>query len=244
MRIALIADIHGNCVALDAVLAELEAARVDELICLGDVAALGPQPREVIARLRERQCPVVMGNTDAWLLAPTPGDAVDANNRPLTRWSIAQLSDIDRAYIRAFVPVVARPLDDRRTLLCAHGSPRSYDDAITATTPAPALDAMIDGYDAAIMAGGHTHIQMLRRHQDMQIVNPGSVGLPGVGATSPPNQHVQWAEYAVIDVDGGGNLTIALHRTPLDVERMIATARASGMPDVAWWASKWEQPSG
>ncbi len=243
MRIALIADIHGNCIALDTVLAQLEKARVDELICLGDVAALGPQPREVIARLREMHCPVVIGNTDTWLLASTPGDAVDANNRPLTQWGIAQLSDADRAYLRGFAPFVARPLDDRRTLLCVHGSPRSYDDAITATTPTSDLDGMIDGYDAAIMAGGHTHIQMLRRHRDMQIVNPGSVGLPGVGATSPPNQHVRWAEYAVIDVDGE-HLMIALHRTPLDVERMIATARASGMPNVAWWASKWEQPSG
>ena len=44
MRLGLIADIHGNLVALDAVLAALTAARVDEVVCLGDVAALGPQP--------------------------------------------------------------------------------------------------------------------------------------------------------------------------------------------------------
>lgn len=59
MRIALIADLHGNLAALDAVLADLQAAHVDQAVCLGDVAAIGPQPREVTARMREYGCPVV-----------------------------------------------------------------------------------------------------------------------------------------------------------------------------------------
>jgi predicted phosphodiesterase len=67
MRIALLADIHGNLSALEAVLAALQAEAVDQLICLGDVAAVGPQPHEVIGRLRDVGCPAVKGNTDAWL---------------------------------------------------------------------------------------------------------------------------------------------------------------------------------
>lgn len=65
MRIGLIADIHGNLLALEAVLSALGRDGVDDLICLGDVASLGPQPAEVIARLRALGCPVLMGNTDA-----------------------------------------------------------------------------------------------------------------------------------------------------------------------------------
>ena len=71
MRIGLIADIHGNLIALETVLAELAREPLDQMVCLGDVAALGPQPGEALARLRALGCPVVMGNTDAWLLAPS-----------------------------------------------------------------------------------------------------------------------------------------------------------------------------
>jgi len=63
MRIAIIADIHGNLTALEAVLADLEDTGADRVVCLGDVAATGPQPHETVARLRALGCPVVMGNT-------------------------------------------------------------------------------------------------------------------------------------------------------------------------------------
>ncbi len=110
MRIGLISDIHGNLFALEAVLAELDREKLDDLICLGDVAALGPEPGAVLARLRALRCPVVMGNTDAWLLSP-PTTVADEIDRVLTPWCIAQFSDADLAYIRAFPPTIERPLD-------------------------------------------------------------------------------------------------------------------------------------
>ena len=239
MRVGLIADIHGNYIALDAVLAELSRLNVEELICLGDVAALGPQPAEEIARLRALDCPVVMGNTDAWLLS-APSISADAIDRAITQWCVAQLSADDRAYVAAFPPIMERPLGRGRDLLCFHGSPRSFDQTIIATTPDDDLDVMLDGYDAAIMAGGHTHIPMLRRHRDRRIVNPGSVGLPGVGSVRPYNRDVHWAEWAVLDVDDD-QTRITFHRTSLDVETMIEMAYKSGMPEPAWWASLWRR---
>jgi predicted phosphodiesterase len=68
-RVALLADIHGNAVALEAVLRELERQRIDQVIRLGDVFATGPQPQAVLASMRRLGCPVVMGNADAWCLA-------------------------------------------------------------------------------------------------------------------------------------------------------------------------------
>jgi predicted phosphodiesterase len=240
MRIGLIADIHGNLVALDAVLAALARTAVDELICLGDVAALGPQPRAVIARLRVLRCPVVMGNTDAWLLDPALAEGSSAPVLAITAWCAAQLSAADLAYVHTFAPTLARTLPGGTELLCFHGSPRSFDDAITATTPADRLDAMLDGADAALMVGGHTHIQMMRRHNDARIINTGSVGLPGIGAVTPYNRDVHWAEYAVLDADGD-HTAITLHRTPLDVAEMVRVAHASDMPECAWWSSLWRQ---
>src|SRR5256885_16431004 len=71
MRLGLISDIHGNLLALDAVLDELNESGMDRLVCLGDVAA-GPEPRATIERLREVGGPVVRGNWDTWVLEGVP----------------------------------------------------------------------------------------------------------------------------------------------------------------------------
>jgi putative phosphoesterase len=240
MRIGLISDIHGNLFALDAVLAELDRESLDDLICLGDVAALGPEPGAVLARLQALGCPVVMGNMDEWLLSLPDLDTADELDQALIRWHTAQLTDAERAYIRAFPATIERSLGAGRTLLCFHGSPRSYHDVILPTTPDDSLEGMLGDTRAAILAGGHTHLQMLRRHGDAHLINVGSAGLPGVGAAAQRNRHVRWAEYAVIEVDGD-RLDISLRRTPLDIDQLLAKARASGMPAVDWWATLWEQ---
>ena len=103
MRVALISDIHGNLTALEAVLAELADEPVDQIVCLGDVAIFGPQPREALARVRELACPVVMGNTDAWALSPTPHPVRDEETRffnAVELWGAAELTDADRVVIR------------------------------------------------------------------------------------------------------------------------------------------------
>ncbi len=189
IRIGLIADIHGNLVALETVLRELEQEHIDDIICLGDVGSLGPQPHEVIERLRNLSCPVILGNTDVWLLAPPPVKESDPQNARILReinvWCAQQLAESDQAYLQTFSPTLQRVLDERRTLMCYHGSPRSFDDVIAATTPAEQVKEMLAGFSATIMVGGHTHIQMLRRYENSHIVNVGSVGLPGVNAGSP-----------------------------------------------------------
>lgn len=88
------------------------------------------------------------------------------------------------------------------------------------------------------MAGRHTHIQMMRRHEGVRVINTGSIGLPGIGAVTPYNRDVRWAEYAVLDADGEYT-AITFHRTPLDVAAMIRVAHASEMPESDWRASLW-----
>jgi predicted phosphodiesterase len=248
MRVELIADIHGNLVALETVLAELEREPVDRLLCLGDVAALGPQPAEVVARLREVSCPSVLGNTDAWLLDGPPAGLTGTSGvamSEISRWCANELSAADREYLRACPLIVEHGLGDGRKLLCFHGSPRSFDEVVSATTPEDALSRMLRGHRASVFAGGHTHVQLFRRHGDAHLLNPGSVGLPGVGPGTPDlpvNRGVRWAEYAVLEVGGGadgGRLSVDLRRVPVDVERTLEAARASGMPHLDWWIGKW-----
>jgi hypothetical protein len=108
--VALIADIHGNLAALEAVLDTLAHEGPDQIVCLGDVAATGPQPHEVLDRLRRLGCPVVMGNADAELLDPDraePEAEEDARNiLDISRWGASQLDAADRAFIASFRPTV------------------------------------------------------------------------------------------------------------------------------------------
>lgn len=243
MRIALLADIHGNLVALETVLQDLAKEAIDQVICLGDVSALGPQPHEVLVRLRVLQCPVILGNTDAWLLASRGARTSDSETlRTITTWCTAQLSPEDLSYLRTFSPTLTFPLDKERNLLCYHGSPRSFDDVIASTTPDMGVKEMFDGKLATVMVGGHTHIQMLRRYEDVFLVNVGSVGLPGVNAGDPAlpdNRHVHWAEYGLLSVESG-RLSIDLRRIPLEMTAVLQAGIRSGMPHLEWWMQTWQ----
>jgi len=247
MRVALIADIHGNLPALEAVLAEIAAETVDRIVCLGDLASFGPQPREVIARLRALGCPVVMGNADADVLDPPALDGMEGVRKlfgEMDQWTHDLLSEVEIAYLREFQPTVEVELGGGETLLCYHGSPRSFDDRIVPEMPRETLEEWMDGHTAAIFAGGHTHLQMVARHHKALVINPGSVGLPY--DTTPPADMVRnpaWAEYAVVEV-AGSRVRIDLRRTPFDVAAMLAAGRANGMPHFEWWATDWDVDGG
>jgi putative phosphoesterase len=240
MRVALISDIHGNLVALEAVVADLAKVGPDAVICLGDVAVTGPQPRLVIARLRELGWPVVMGNTDAWLLDPRPWPTSDEEVRRLLEvelWSASVMQAADLDFVRTFQRTVEISLAGEQNLLCYHGSPRSNTDIIGPTTQEDDLFEMLSGQWASLMAGGHIHQQMLRRFKDTVLVNPGSVGLPYEnhdGQTRNP----PWAEYALVSSDSD-NLQVEFRRVPVDLAALSAAVYASGMPDPEWWLRDW-----
>jgi len=243
-KVAILADIHGNLPALDAVLAEIAAEGIERIVCLGDVATLGPQPHEVIARLRALGCPIVLGNTDAALLALQRDEGTlggDLSNEDFDQWCAAQLTNEDFAYLRTFQPTISLPLGDSGTLLCYHGSPRSYDERITAETTDEALHEMLAETPAHLYAGGHTHQQMLRRHRDVLVLNPGTVGfakdaIPPAAPVSNPS----WAEYAVVASDGG-RLDVSLRRVPFDLDALFAALDASGIPRVQWRKGDWRR---
>jgi predicted phosphodiesterase len=242
MRIALISDIHGNLVSLEAALADVDRESVDQIVCLGDVASLGPQPCEVVARLRALGCACIMGNHDADLVHPDWDPESDRWTTQVTAWCADQLSEADLGYLRSFQPLVEIPLGSRAALLCYHGSPRSNTDRILPTTPPEELDEMLAGHTATVMAGGHNHVQMIRRHKSTVIVDVGSVGLPfdqmpfeGLPAFVP------WTEYGIVswvnDV-----LSVDLRRVPIDLHAVKQAALASDMPGIDYWVNSWLAP--
>ena len=237
MQIAIISDIHGNDVALDAVLADLERHAVDRVVCLGDAVQGGPQPAQVVSRLRALGCPVVMGNADAWLIS-----GQDSGREPISperqarmdvvrEWMLSCLTPGDRAFIADFQPTVTIETGVGPRLLCFHGSPASFDDVILPTTPEDAFQRLLGGYGGSILTGGHTHLQQVRRLGDYFFFNPGSVGL----AYSHQQEDEAafrvdpWAEYAVLSAEPG-RLGLDFRRVSFDVAELLRAYRAGGHP--------------
>jgi len=257
MDIAIISDIHGNYVALEATLEDIFERGIEYVVCLGDVAATGPQPRECVQRMGDLQIaflsmPVVMGNTDAWLLDPQPFVPNSSKNHDdefmrkvheADLWCVEQLTEADRALMRSFKPTISLELDESLRALFYHGSPRSYDETIVATTPDEQLDPMFaDHYadhDAQILCGGHTHQPFVRRYHQALLMNPGSVGLPferirnAEAVRNPP-----WAEYALLRCEGGW-FDVVLRRVSIDVDAVVRAIHKSGMPHAETWSADW-----
>lgn len=241
MRIALISDIHGNLVALDAVLADIKREQVDQIICLGDVATLGPNPREVLQRVKDLNCACILGNHDHYLLDPAIlYDYMDAPwFAKSVAWCAEQLHEEDFQFLRTFQPLLEVPLDSIHKLLCFHGSPKSNTDIILAMTPPTNVDELLGGYRASVMVGGHTHMQMMRQHKGTMLINAGSVGMPFEQALfihAP--RYIPWAEYAIINLKNGV-MSADLRRVPVDLAAVYQAARSNNFPDAEEWIKNW-----
>ncbi|MEB2285197.1 MAG: protein phosphatase [Polyangiaceae bacterium UTPRO1] len=232
MRIVLISDLHGNEVALRAVLADVDRSGCDEIVCLGDVATLGPAPNAVIQLLRERTTRRILGNHDDFMLnrdlihsyteVPIVVESVE--------WCRARLGDDEIAFLRTFQPNLEIALGGGSTLVLFHGTLRSHMEDLLATTPPEEVDAMLLGRRGTVMAGGHTHLQMTRQHRGILIVNPGSVGLPfREHLEGRPPVLLDHAEYAVIE-ERNGAIGVQLRRVPVDRAAMAAAIAATDNP--------------
>ena len=235
--VALISDIHGNAVALEAVLNDLDKRGVRRVVCLGDVAACGPAPEAVIARLRELEYACVLGNTDEWLLGrllPQPHERDYEALTALIEWGATATSAAARRYLEALRPRCDLDLGGQR-LICFHGSPRSSTEPILAETPDHALVEMVTPFPATVYAGGHTHLPLVRRLDGALVINAGSVGVPlapeAQAPAAPP-----FAEYAIVSVVDG-IVDSQMHRVPVDTRAASNAARASGMPHADRWAA-------
>lgn len=234
MRVAFVADVHGNWLALNAVLEDIHRVGVDATFCLGDIATLGPSPRAVLDTLRDFGCVHIMGNHEEMLLDPPLArrytdaqpilDAID--------WCADQLTSDDRQFLRGFMPEAQIDLDGL-TALAFHGTPRSNQEDLLATTPPDLVDELLDGRTGAVLISGHTHVQMVRQHRGTILVNAGSVGMPfrEYAGGGQPVVMPDRAEYAIVQGGEGKPVTVSLRRLPLD-ENAVRRAVAAADPPV------------
>ncbi|MBM3124903.1 MAG: metallophosphoesterase family protein [Chloroflexi bacterium] len=242
MRIAFISDIHGNLTALQAVLADLAHQNADLVISLGDVVTLGPQPAEVLATLRDLGCICISGNHDEAVLDPERAAELQiaAHLVPDLFWGQSRLSATDLEFIKSFHTTHELTFPDGTSVLCFHGSPHSSTDLILSTTPNEELDRFLNGRNADVFIGGHSHIQMLRRYGDKLVLNSGSVGNAFTRAYQPgiPPKLLPWAEYAVLDQNGQA-LEVELRRVPFNTAEVLSRVKECGLPGAEWWLSQY-----
>jgi predicted phosphodiesterase len=236
-RLALLSDQHGNDVAFRATLEDVERLGVEETVCLGDVVQGGVEPGQTLDRLAALGCETVLGNADAFLLE-VPADSpepVTQRQLEVREWTLSQLSASHVEQIRSFTPAVRRELEGT-SLFLFHGSPRSYDDVLLPELSGEALEPFL-GHDAALLAGGHTHLQWTRRIGDALYVNPGSVGISYDRHMDPPvlRPLAEWALVTVADGDVG----VEFRQVPYGVEEVQAATKRSSRPYADEWAAQW-----
>jgi putative phosphoesterase len=237
MRIAVISDVHGNLIALDTVLRDVERESIDKIVALGDMIQSGPQPAEVVNRLQEMNCLVVMGNSDSWLLSGVETGAAESITGERFRklhvvreWSLSRLSDRDRAYIESFSPMIHLELAQRYRFTGFHGTPTNFDGFIFPHTPESEFQDILMPYSDQILAGGHIHLPFVRRISDSFFFNPGSVGVTYNSTQDDSNFRLDpWAEYVILSVSDA-HLGLEFRRVLIDVRELARVYRESGRP--------------
>jgi predicted phosphodiesterase len=222
------------------VLADLDRDPVDQVVCLGDVLQGGCQPAQVALLMRSLGSPTVLGNADAFVLDAEAGAEIPTERQlDVREWTRAQLGPDGLSLIEAFRPTLDVQLGEGLALLAFHGSPSSYDDVVLPPLEEEEFRRLLGPPRADFMAGGHVHLQWLRRYGATTFVNPGSVGLSYDHVQPDDDLRVDaFAAYARIRVDGG-RTEVAFRRVPFDGEAVLSAIAASGVPHADSLAAQW-----
>jgi diadenosine tetraphosphatase ApaH/serine/threonine PP2A family protein phosphatase len=230
LRVAVLSDVHSNLHALEAVLAEADAASVDEVWCLGDVVGYGPRPNECVALLRERTALCLAGNHDLVVLGKIPVAAFAGEAGAAAVWTQRVLDDGARAFLGGL-----RPQARREHVALYHGSPS--DPVWDYVTDVGAARRSFRATDEPLILVGHSHVALqyvedgggttmpagttVELGPSRRLLNPGSVGQPRDG-----DPRAAWLE---IDNASGW---ATFRRTEYPVERTQSEMREAGLPEV------------
>lgn len=253
MRAAICSDIHGNLAALEAVLADADAAGAEEFWVVGDLVAHGPRPGQTARRLHDlaatRPVRILRGNTDRYtttgqlspyLLGLDPAAHPDKDSQvkdaqAAFAWTRQAVEDVGCLTWLAGLPAEIRlSLPDGTGVLLVHAAPGT-DDGPGLFAEQSDEEVRAAGVAAAGAQGvglvvvGHTHVPMDRTVDLVRVVNLGSVSVPVT-----PDPRAMWT-LLTADQDGWA---LEHRRTAYDLDRVIADLHAVGHPSAGWLASK------
>jgi predicted phosphodiesterase len=235
MRLGVIADVHGNLPALEAVMERLAGLELDAVINLGDCASSPLWPAESVALLRKSGFHHVRGNHDRVVGAP------DSTGLGLSdAYARSQLDQAARDWLHALP--VSLPVAGA---LCIHASPHDDNtyllESVVAGRLLPAsleeVEGRLEGQEARLILCAHSHLsRLLRLENGATIVNPGSVGCPAYDDPAVP-AHVSesgspHARFALVTVEGD-RVEVAFQAIAYDWDAAARRARENGRED---WA--------
>lgn len=247
MRVAVFSDVHGNDLALDAVLHAATADGAEAFWCLGDVVAHGPRPVEAVARLRGMEdllC--VRGNTDRYVLTGDVSGMIPPIDRPTDREGFGVLADARESFAwtrgclvgsRDVEWLAALPLEQRVTLpdgsrvLLVHASP-GRDDGPGLVLNESDISLAALGFvhqEADLVLVGHTHLPGERRLPGCHVFNPGPVSLP--------RRSDDQARWALLTATTAG-YTIEPRAVTYDLTRVVEDLPLQRHPAAEWLAGK------
>lgn len=234
MRLAVVSDIHGNLVALEAVLADLRRYGCDAIVNLGDCVTGPLWPRETLELLHTLDLLTVRGNHDRWIASPP-----ERPSRSIA-YSCAALTTEERESLGR-LPLSLRPVPD---VLAVHGTPASdteylleepVDDRL-ALAPAAIIGHRLGDTQASLILCGHSHHQhMVMAPRDRLVLNPGSVGCPRWADDGDPRTAEcgsPHARYAVATRRSGG-WSVELFALAYDWRQVTRRARHNHRADFA-----------
>jgi len=210
VRVAALADVHGNAPALAAVLEEVERESPDLVVFCGDLT-WGSLPQETLALVRSLEIPArfVRGNADRMVAVDT-----ESQRGP---WMASMHADEDLGFLASFEPTVSVDVDGLGATCFCHGSPRSDEECVTERTPAERVREFMAGREERVVVTAHVHVQYDRTVEGVRLLCPGSVGLPYEGRGGG-------AYWALLGPD------VELRRTEYDVKAAVAQMRATDDP--------------
>jgi diadenosine tetraphosphatase ApaH/serine/threonine PP2A family protein phosphatase len=238
MRFAAIADVHGNYLALEAVLADIRTQGIKDIVNLGDMASGALDARRTMDILMALDAVHVLGNHDRYLIDRAP-EKMGAWDQP----AHAQLDAKHLDWLRA----VSMTRVYRDQVFLCHATPdddevywleRVLPDGTVQMAALEAIEAVAKGISQKLILCAHSHIARAVRLTDGRlIVNPGSVGCPGYRDDHPPYPHVVEAgtpdaRYAILEFCGGA-WHVTFRHVPYDHDAMAELARTNGMPVLA-----------
>lgn len=226
MKIAFIADIHGNSVALERVLEDIKKRRADKIVVLGDICFRGPDPKGSLEKIRELETDVIKGNADEWIVRGIKkGEVPDQAYEMMTRereFGVAKLSEEDIQYLKN-LPEEVKIAVGPYTIHGFHATPNSLFKNVMPDIADETIEKvlMVDK-TADIYVYAHIHKPFVRFLNGKIIMNTGSVGLPFDG--------VPLASYGIIEV-AGKHVKAEILRVEYDVEAVVKLYETLNYPN-------------
>jgi putative phosphoesterase len=212
MRVAVLADIHSNLPALEAVLEDIGEAKI---YCNGDLVGYNPYPNEVIELVKKKGILCTLGNHDYAVLTgntawfnPYAARALEWTRKRITKENLAFLASLPFFYEGGFY--------------MTHGSPRYYlDEYVTEDYPEEIVRGFFSHTKRSVITLAHTHVPYARRLDEKLLFNPGSVG--------QPRDFDPRASYALLDVE---KKHVEIKRIKYDVEAVVEAVIKAGLPPI------------